>query len=142
MGQGHIHDWDPGIAPNGLFWTVRVPPESVHVDLNAVKASWRLTDFALPDELTDLIGSVTMNMQWGGEATPASIDDPDNGFAGTYSECKGTIEWTASEPGFTFVSAPASTTTTRFAALGRERNGIFYNMVGPKPFFTRRLGDL
>lgn len=143
MGQGHIHDFDPGIAPNGLFWTVRIPDSSVQVDVAKGTAAWRLTEVPLPDELTDLPSIVTMAMAWGGDLTPVTLDDSANGFAGTYTECKGMIEWSARQPGFTFASDPASTTATRFAAIGRERNGVYYNGSAsyPNPFDARRLGD-
>ena len=37
-----------------------------------------------------------------------------------------TVEWEASTAsGFTFRSDPAATSTTVFAAVGRERNGVF-----------------
>ena len=50
-----------------------------------------------------------------------------NGYAGEYHECSATIQWTAQEPRLTFVSDAASTSTTRFAEIGRERNGKFFS---------------
>jgi hypothetical protein len=34
-----IHDYNPHITPNGLFWTIPVPPDSVEVHLGAGNAA-------------------------------------------------------------------------------------------------------
>lgn len=53
-----------------------------------------------------------------------------NGFLGRYRECAATIQWSGEEAGFSFVSDPASSSMTRFAEIGRERNGIFMGGEG------------
>jgi hypothetical protein len=58
------------------------------------------------------------------------VRDATGGFAGDFwvSSTSGatTLQWSASEPGFSFVSDPAATSSSYFAALGRERNGAFF----------------
>ncbi len=64
--------------------------------------------------------------EWSGETAALKVKDLVNGYAGEYHECSATIQWTAQEAGFMFVSDPASTSATRFAEIGRERNGKFF----------------
>jgi len=37
-----------------------------------------------------------------------------------------TLAWSAEEEGFKFVSDPEDTSTTVFAEIGQERNGVFF----------------
>ncbi len=36
-----VHSFDPGIAPNTLFWTIPIPSESVDIDFDDAKAFLR-----------------------------------------------------------------------------------------------------
>ena len=126
MGQGHIHDFNPGIAPSGLFWTAHVPMDSIGIELGRTTASFQLEHFALEDTIPNVPATVSLAMEWQGLRAELEVRDLVNGFAGRYRECSATIQWSAEEAGFSFVSDPASTSVTRFAQLGRERNGIFF----------------
>lgn len=129
MGQGHIHDFNPGIAPSGLFWTAPVPTSSVEIDLGRVRACFHVANFPLLDTIPspNLASTVSFDMEWSAKKADVKVSDLVNGFAGEYSECSATIAWTAQEPGFSFASDAASTSTTRFAEIGRERNGRFFS---------------
>ncbi len=128
MGQGHIHDFNAGIPPSGLFWTAAVPTSAVEIDLGSVRASFQVADFPLVDTIPspNPASTVSFDMEWSGETAALKVKDLVNGYSGEYRECSATIEWTAQEAGFMFVSDPASTSTTRFAEIGRERNGKFF----------------
>lgn len=91
-----------------------------------------VTDIALGDYTTvtnALMGgpsapaTVSVNVQW---ATGKRIRDSKNGFAGTFSQSIASIEWSAKEDGFTYVSDPASTSVNGYSLVGRERNGVFF----------------
>jgi hypothetical protein len=136
VGQGHIHDFNPGIPASGpsagLFWTAHIPADSVRFDLGSVTASWRVQAFPLPDTIPapPLQATVSMDVEWQGKTAEVQVRDLVNGFAGSYSECAATVQWSAQEPGFSFVSDPSGTSKTTFAALGRERNGVFFPRGG------------
>jgi len=131
VGTGHIHDFNPGISPNGVFWTDHVPRSSVQFDLGAVTASLRVTNFAIPDTIpVPTVGAiVTMDIEWSGLTAEVKVKDQVNGFAGSYRECHATINWTATEPNFGFTSD--GNEVTRYAAIGRERNGEFFRGQDP-----------
>lgn len=126
MGQGHIHDYNPMIAANGVFWTAPIPAQSVTVDLGRVTASLHLVNFPLTDTIPNVPATVTLDMEWSGKTAHVAVEDMVNGFAGDYRECRATIAWSASGGGFSFASDAAATSVTRFAELGRERNGRFF----------------
>ena len=131
-----IHDFNPGIAESGLFWTVRLPDLSVAVDLDAAVASMRVSDQDIED-YHDIVNalmdgpsvpaSVSYRIHWHGVNQRVNVHDATNGFQGTYIEDSATVEWSGSEAGFTFVSDPADTSITEFAEIGREKNGVFFH---------------
>jgi hypothetical protein len=136
VGQGHIHDFHPGIPtsgpPAGPFWTAHIPLDSVRFDLGRVTASMRVQSVALLDTIPapPLQATATMDIEWLGKTAEVQLSDLVNGFTGNYSECTATTQWSAQEAGFGFVSDPASTSKMTFAELGRERNGIFLRRGG------------
>jgi hypothetical protein len=131
VGTGHIHDFNPGISPNGVFWTDHIPRSSVQFDLGAVTASLRVTNFAIPDTIpVPTVGAIlTMDLEWRGLTAEVKVKDLVNGFAGSYRECHATVNWTAMESNFGFTSD--GNEVTRYAAIGRERNGEFFRGQDP-----------
>ena len=107
-----------------------MPVSSVQIDLGRTTASFQLKDFALLDTIPNVPATVSLSMEWRGERAEIEVKDLVNGFAGSYRECSATIQWSAEETGFSFVSDPAGTSVTRFAEIGRERNGIFMGRDG------------
>ena len=127
MGQGHIHDFNPGIGADGLFWTAHVPADTIVVDFDETTASFKIENFALLDTIPNVPATISMTMEWRGLNAKVEVEDFGRGFAGNYHECKGTIAWSGEEMGFSFVSDPAATSATRFAEIGHERNGVFFD---------------
>ena len=68
-----------------------------------------------------------MSCAWSGPISRiVSVRDNDQGFRGQFMENTATLTWSASRAGFTFASDPANTSTSLFAQLGQESNGIFF----------------
>jgi hypothetical protein len=74
---------------------------------------------------------VSFDITWSGPiADRMSVNDPVEGFEGQFVLNQATMTWSAeTEDGFRFVS-DASPTTSAFAMLGRERNGVFFQDDG------------
>jgi hypothetical protein len=71
--------------------------------------------------------AVTYEAIWSGPISrDISVQDSDHGFRGQFRENTASLAWSASQDGFKFVSDAAQTSTSVFAQLGRERNGIFF----------------
>jgi hypothetical protein len=134
--NNQIHDFNPGIAPSGLFWTIRIPDESVEVDLDDAEASMNLSDVEIED-YHDIVNAlqdgpsvhadVSFHVRWHGVKDRVHVRDKQNEFVGDFIEDTATCRWSAETEKFKFVSAPANTSTTVFAQIGRERNGVFFN---------------
>lgn len=130
-----IHDFNPGIAESGLFWTIGVPDERVEVDLGDATASMSLSNaevsdfFSIPNALMhgkSLPADASFRMHWQGVKSRVHLHDPVNHFDAMLIEDSATIQWSAREEDFLFVSDPEETSTTVFAAIGQERNGVFF----------------
>lgn len=134
-----IHDFNPGTTPSGLFWTVPVSNDDVQIDLDNATAFMRLTDFDLEDYHTlknaildgpSVPASVSFTIQWSGVLQRVAESSTTETYRGQFIHDTATVAWTAQEQGFSFVSDPAETSTTTFAEIGRERNGVFFAQPG------------
>lgn len=103
-------------------------------DPDLTTGSYRQTDLDLVDAFTvqnallegpTVPGRVTFDVQWmaTGPVTPMRNDD--HGYAGDFRQSRATVAWSAATDTSEFVSAPAATSKSVFAFIGRERNGVF-----------------
>ena len=140
VGTGQIHDYNPHIDTNGLFWTMFVPNGAVDVHLGSGRASFQLTtpiadDHDLKSSLTRVFppgypqtAEVTFDVQWSNVLDRQHIRNADMGFEGDFLKTDSTIEWRSTNPatGFQFTSEPANPSRTLYAVIGHERNGVFF----------------
>ena len=132
-----MNDFNPGIAPSGLFWTVAVPDNSVDVHPGAGTARFALSDFQTRDFHTignSILGGpsdpaiVSFEMVWAGHGQSlVQTDGSTFSFDSVISTV--TVEWSAlnEATGMRFQSDPASTSHSEFAAVGHEKNGVFFH---------------
>lgn len=136
--QHQIHDYNPGISANDVFWTVPVPGDSVQVTPDSSTITWRLTNFPVLDyhdvvsalrvpEGPSVPAVVSFVMQWGDVTGVNELRDANEQFAARVIERKVTMQWEADQDGFKFVSDPANTSQTVYAGLATERNGKFFS---------------
>ena len=132
-----IHDLNPGIKPDGLFWTLAVPGDSIEVNLGKGRASLEAREVPIED-----YGTIVNALFGGGPApTPGfvsftvtrhgvnervNIRNDNDGFAGEFIRNIAQMAWTATVGDFTFRSDPLKTSSSSFAEIGHERNGIFF----------------
>jgi hypothetical protein len=137
-----IHDLNPGIKPDGLFWTTPIPPEGIEVHLGEGFASMQATNVQINDYgngLNALFGGgpapipgvVSFTVEWSGvnERINVRNDDPPSsggGFAGEFVYNTAQIEWTATVGDLHLVSDPLATSSSSVAQIGHERNGSFF----------------
>ncbi len=134
------HDYNGGIAPSGLFWTVPIPDDALTVHGNT--ATLHLEDFAVVDSRTflnpvELPATVNLDVTWvaSGTATrfrPGSADptDPTN-FSGQFQAAVATGSFSGSTPALAFsFHGENATSEGVFAEMGREKNGAF--LKGPE----------
>ena len=135
-----LHDLTPGIAPSGLFWTVEIPIDGVRVNLGKGTASMEADDLPILDYGTipnalfgggppPVPGTVSFKVTWEGVDERVQIRNEDpvfGGFAGEFVRNTAQMKWTASVGDFIFVSDPLATSSSSFAEIGREQNGVFF----------------
>jgi hypothetical protein len=129
-----VHDFNPGIAPSGLFWTQPVSDDALDFDFEEGVATLAVKDLdeedyhnllnALKDGPSDP-ASVSFNMRWTATEPSMNVTDPVHGFTGRFRISTVSIDWSASVGSFEFTSDPATTVNVR-SVIGRERNGVFF----------------
>jgi hypothetical protein len=118
-----------------LFWTVRIPNESVSVNLDDGRASMHVEeqdvlDFgSIPNALNNgpsVAARVSYELDWSGVLQRTQVHDPVQGYEGLFLQTNATITWRAhAANGFRFTS-DAEGQSTVFAEVGNERNGVFF----------------
>jgi hypothetical protein len=141
------HDWEPGIAPSGLFWTIPIDDKALHVEPGAGKARYRLTGVPVldfHDGISAVVGGgpdpvpahVSFEVRWAGKGEKRKIRDETFGFAGHYVTGPSTITFSArndasdvvytSDPGGQY-NPPPEQGGAGSPAVGHEKNGIFFH---------------
>ncbi len=140
------HDWEPGIAPSGLFWTIPVPRSWIKVSPGSGRA--RLTARNVPvtdyhDGISAVLGGgptplpshVSFDVRWAGRGERKKIRDETFGFTGRYTTGEANIRFTASDDGAGVVyrsdpdgqySPTPDQGGAGSPAVGHERNGVFF----------------
>jgi len=54
------HDWEPGIAPSGLFWTIPIDPSAIHVDPASAQVS---IDSAGSDPIPHIVDGIPIHLR-------------------------------------------------------------------------------
>jgi hypothetical protein len=131
--SGQIHDFNPGIARDGLFWTMALDPESVRVNPGNGRAVLQARHLPMPD-YHDFVNSAT-----GGASVPGSVsfrvewapshDKHHYRYAlhkweGSFVKTTATCSWSGRTKVATF--STDKNNPTIFAEVGRERSGRFF----------------
>jgi hypothetical protein len=128
-----VKDFNAGIAPSGLFWTVPIPRSAVR--LGPGRLSYRLNRFPVREHghvANALAGGPSrpalawFDIRWFSPQKRYVARDATNRFTWDFQTTKASAQWYAEEEGFSFRSDPARTSHEVIAAVGRERNGVFF----------------
>ena len=120
-----------------------IAPDAVSVQFGAGRARYAVSNMSMPDffdipnaifrfeDPVSVPAVVSFDIAWSGPITARTdVNDPVEGFDGRFVLNQATMTWSAqTQDGFRFVSDP-SPTTSAFAMLGQERNGIFFQEGG------------
>lgn len=131
-----MHDFNPGILPNGLFWTMSIPNDAFRVRRGGREARLRVRDIPVPDTFTfannvSVAAQISADVRW--RATSRRVRRgfgntvPENDFGafeGHFAEARCTGRASGAETGFSF-KTDMLTEDGFFAELGPERNGSF-----------------
>ena len=132
-----IHDFNPGIRQNGLFWTSIVPNDRVSVDLSAGRAVLEVRALHMPDyaDFPNAVAGggprpvpsmVSYRVEWTASGGVSEFDNAAQQYRGEFRSAIAQMAWSARTPDFDFVSAPLASSTPDAAQLGSVCNGSFY----------------
>jgi hypothetical protein len=98
---GQAHDFEPGILPSGLFWTVPISGSAISRQPARGRARFAESDIAIPDfhdfgnaaspSPTRLPAHVTFDVRWTRAGAAQQISDATSGFAGQFIPSSATI---------------------------------------------------
>lgn len=135
--MAQIDDLNPGINPYpaGLFWTTRIPDDCVRVNPGEGDAIYKVSGLQVRD-FGDISSSfdgapgvpatVSFEVRWTGVEQRLHITDTSAGFAGEFVRGRAQMAWSATVGDYSFQSDPLETSSSDFASLGIERNGVFF----------------
>jgi hypothetical protein len=134
-----LHDFNPGILPDGLFWMIRVPDSAVEVRGNTVTV--RVNNVPVTDQFTFYdplppsgnVPSVTsFLMSYTRSGAPRRVQpassDPTSPFdwAGEMWLATGAVSFTAAYADGSFsVQGSGTSAPSDFGEMGTESNGAF-----------------
>jgi hypothetical protein len=136
-----VHDWEPGIRDNGLFWTIPIDAGAVDVNPGTGEARFRgeavrVRDFhdffnAISPNPTSAPARVSYDVRWSGGGARSKIRDTTFGFVGQYVSGPARVSFTAMDDGgavlYTSDSGGQYNLDGTPPAVGIERNGIFFH---------------
>jgi hypothetical protein len=137
LGGQQVHDFNPGVTQNGLFWTTVVSSDSVDADLAAGTATLQVSNIQQKDFFdfenailgngaTPRQGRISFRVVWTADGPAADFDNAAQQFRGTFSPAIAQMEWSGRSGDYEFESAPLAESITESAQLGAEVNGSFY----------------
>lgn len=132
---GQVHDFTPGVLPNGVFWTMAIPVNAFQVGRR--RARLRLTDIPLCDSFVfgqceGVASQVSTTVHW--RATAGRVDrgggaaaDPLSpaAFSGSFSDATCEAQVKGNQTGFSFKSSRPLDASGFFAEFGEQSNGVF-----------------
>ena len=139
-----VHDWEPGIADSGLFWTIPISPGSIKADSATGRARFRVEALKIGDYHdffnavsggTPIPSRVSFDVVWEGGGTPVDLRDDTFTFEGHYVPGPARISFVASNDGsgitYTSVAEGQYNPTLEQGgagdpAVGTEQNGRYF----------------
>ena len=130
-----VHDLNPGILPNGLYWTAQLPEDAFEMHHDGRVARLRLREYPLVDIFDGgslaIAAQVNIDVRWRATSDPVERGagkgvDPTSpaAFIGHFAEASCTGRMSGVETGFSFKTGEL-TAAGFFAEMGWERNGVF-----------------
>lgn len=136
LGTGsQVHDFNGGVLPSGLFWTIGLGPGAFFQTSNDRRARLHARDVPLTNSFqfagaNVVPATVSFTVEW--EATGpaealgsgASVPATDAAaFLGTFAPARATGRFSGCQLGFSFESKTGVSSDAGYAEIGRERNG-------------------
>jgi hypothetical protein len=137
LGFQQVNDFNPGINPypDGLFWTLQIPDDSVSVHPGEGGAIYKVSNLQVRDfgdigsafnGAPGVPATVSFEVRWSGVEQRLHITDRAAGFAGQFVRGGAQMSWSAVSGDYSYQSDALETSSSDFAETGTERNGVFF----------------
>jgi hypothetical protein len=131
------HDWEPGIAPSGLFWTIPISPSQISYNAATGRARYNASNVALHDYGTFFNATAkhpkdvkpahaSFDVVWHGTDDIQQVRDSKYGFSGTFASGQSSITFMTKNEGSPVVYRSEPGGKALYAGSGMERNGVFF----------------
>lgn len=133
-----VTDFNPGIAANGLFWTIPIAPGMVEIDPASASARFVGRNLPVPDygQFENSLGGgssipsrVDFEVTWTATGSAVHLSSPANAFdfVADYRPAVAEITFTCShdQSDVVYQSDPGGQGNPLPAVVGAERNGVF-----------------
>jgi len=136
--ENQIHDFHPPISPSGLYWVVPVPKDGLIISPDGQTATLEMKNIALVDQpkwpAIDSVGMpaiMSFKLIWKATDEKIIYDDPQKQFRVEGYRASAQLEAQVKVPsiGFSWKSDPLSDSSAKFAIIGEEVNGRYYNPI-------------
>jgi hypothetical protein len=136
--ENQIHDFHPPISPSGLYWVVPVPKDGLIISPDGQTATLEMKNIALVDQpkwpAIDSVGMpaiMSFKLIWKATDEKIIYDDPQKQFRVEGYRASAQLEAQVKVPsiGFSWKSDPLSDSNAKFAIIGEEVNGRYYNPI-------------
>lgn len=137
-----MHDFNPGILPNGLFWTMAIPSSGFSVARGGRQARLTVENIPIPDTFqfannASIAAEISVDVHWNatsaktrrGFGSDVPAEDP-GAFLGDFCDASSHGYASGAETGFQF-ETNRMTADGFFAELGSQRNGVFLTETAP-----------
>jgi hypothetical protein len=146
VGTNQIHDFNRGISPEGVFWTIPIK-DGVDVDFEDGEAELEVSNLDVDDYFTvvnalldqsgqpgnhtpvEIPARVSFEINWHRVRDRFRVENAAQRYEASVVLNESTIRWTAQEaaaegaPSFSYRS---TSSTNVFSMLAREKNGRFF----------------
>ena len=135
MGSDQIHDFNPGIEENGLFWTTAVNPHEVAVNPGTGSAIMDVRNLETEDyhdfanavlDGPSLEGLVSFRVEWARSHDTRRFRNVEQQYDANMVLTSASCAWTGETSDARYVSDPGSSISV-YAQVGQMRNGVFFS---------------
>ena len=136
--ENQIHDFHPPISPSGLYWVVPVPKGGLIISPDGQTATLEMNNVAVVDQpkwpaldAVGILAIMSFKLIWKATDEKIIYDDPQKQFRVEGYRASAQLEAQVKVPsiGFSWKSDPLSDSNAKFAIIGEEVNGRYYNPI-------------
>ena len=136
--ENQIHDFHPPISPSGLYWVVPVPKDGLIISPDGQTATLEMNNVAVVDQpkwpaldAVGILAIMSFKLIWKATDEKIIYDDPQKQFRVEGYRASAQLEAQVKVPsiGFSWKSDPISDSNAKFAIIGEEVNGRYYNPI-------------